>query len=254
MRFPALTSGLPWAIAHRGGAWEAPENSEIAFRHAVDLGFTYIETDIRATSDGVAVVFHDSRLDGATTGTGRVRDLPHTVVAEARIHGRSEIMTLEQMLESFPNVRFNIDVKEPNAIPPFIDVMRRTKAWDRVVVASFGHDRLRRVRRLAGPRLATSLSPREILGLWRNRNKPNSWRSPMAACVQVPVRFGNKTLVEPVFIRAVHTLGLQVHVWTVDHAEEMNQLLDLGVDGIMTDRPTVLRDVLVSRGQWTGPK
>jgi glycerophosphoryl diester phosphodiesterase len=254
MKFPALASALPLAIAHRGGAWEGPENSELAFQHAVDLGFTYIETDIRATADGIAVVFHDASLDGATTGSGRVRDLPHTVVAEARIHGRSEIMTLEQMLETFPGIRFNIDIKEPNAILPFIDVMRRTKAWDRVVVASFGHDRLRRVRRLAGPRLATSMSPREILGLWRNRNDPGNWRSPLAACVQVPLRVGNVTLVDPVFIRAVHTLGLQVHIWTVDDADEMHDLLDLGVDGIMTDRPTVLRDVLISRGQWAGPK
>ncbi len=252
MKFRALRSSLPLAIAHRGGAWEAPENSEIAFRNAVDLGFTYIETDVRATKDGIAVVFHDAHLDRSTTGEGRVRDLPYSTVAEARIHGRSEIMTLDQALAMFPGVRFNIDIKEPNAIVPFIDTMRRAKAWDRVVVASFGHDRLRRVRRLAGPRLATSLSPREILSLWRSRDNPDNWQGPAAACVQVPVRFGGRTLVEPVFVRAVHTLGLQVHVWTVNDKDEMNELLDLGVDGIMTDRPTVLRDVLSARGQWAG--
>lgn len=252
MRFAALQSGLPHAIAHRGGAWEAPENSELAFRNAVDLGFTYIETDIRATKDGVAVVFHDASLDRSTNGTGVVRELSYGAVAEARIHGRQQIMTLEQLLETFPGVRFNIDVKEPNAIKPFIDVMRRMNAWNRVVVASFGHDRLRRVRRLAGPRLATSLSPREIASLWLRRQQPFKWRTPGAACVQVPTHVGGRTLVEPIFVRAAHTLGLQVHVWTVDDADEMHRLLDLEVDGIMTDRPTVLREVLVSRGQWTG--
>ena len=253
VRFSALRSALPIAIAHRGGAWEAPENSEIAFRNAIDLGYTYIETDVRATKDGVAVVFHDSHLDRSTTGEGRIRDLSFAAVASARIHGRSEIMTLDRLLSTFPGVRFNIDVKEPNAIVPFIDAMRRAKAWDRVVVASFGHDRLRRVRRLAGPRLATSLSPREILSLWRKRNSPDKWQGPAAACVQVPPRFGGRQLVEPVFVRAVHALGLHVHVWTVNDAAEMHDFLDLGVDGIMTDRPTILRDVLQSRGQWTGP-
>jgi glycerophosphoryl diester phosphodiesterase len=159
-------------------------------------------------------------------------------------------MTLTELLESFPETRFNIDIKEPNAIRPFIDVMRRMNAWERVIAASFGHDRLRQVRRLGGPRLATSLSPKEITALWMRRSRPAKWRGPHAACVQVPTHVGGRTLVEPVFITAAHALGLQVHVWTVDEADEMHRLLDLSVDGIMTDRPTVLREVLQSRGQW----
>ncbi len=252
MTFPSLFSGAPHAIAHRGGAWEAPENSGLAFQNAVDLGFTYIETDVRATHDGVVVVFHDAHLDRSTTGTGLVREQTFAAVAEARIHGRQQIMTLEQLLESFPDVRFNIDVKERDAVRPFIDVMRRTAAWDRVVAGSFGHDRLRQIRRLAGPRLATSLSPKEVASLWWRRRQPFTWRMPRAACVQVPAQFGGRTVVEPVFVDAAHSLGLQVHVWTVDDADEMHRLLDLEVDGIMTDRPTVLRDVMISRGQWTG--
>lgn len=250
-RFPVLGHTWPNAIAHRGGAWEAPENSEMAFRRAVDLGFTFLETDVRATADGVAVVFHDASLDRSTNASGLIREMTFTELRSARIHGRQQILTLSELLERFPETRFNLDVKEPNAVDPFVEVVRSMAAWDRIVVGSFGHDRLRRLRRVAGPRLATSLSPKEVLGLWRmSRGKRTRFRPPSAACVQIPPHFGGQSLVEPALLNTAHDLGWQVHVWTIDDRNDMSRLLDLGVDGIMTDRPSVLRDVLRERGQW----
>lgn len=245
----------PWerfeAIAHRGGAWEAPENSRMAFRRAVDLGFTYLETDVRATTDGVAVVFHDAALDRTTSISGVIRDLPWSRVRSARIHGRQPIMSLTELLEEFPETRFNLDLKEGNAVAPFVDVVRRMNAWQRIVVGSFSHQRLQQARRIGGPRLATSQSPKEVTRLWlAARGRGGRYRPPPAACVQVPPTFGGRTIVEPGLIRLAHAIGWHVHVWTIDSAATMNALIDVGADGIMTDRPTLLREVLRQRGLW----
>lgn len=245
----------PWhpfeAIAHRGGAWEAPENSRLAFRRAVDLGYTFLETDIRATRDAVPIVFHDHSLDRTTSGQGVISELPWRTVRGARIHGRQPIMSLSELLEEFPDTRFNLDLKEANAIEPFVSVIRRMGAWDRIVVGSFSHDRLRRARRAGGVRLATSMSPPEVLRLWlAARGRGGRYRPPPAACVQIPPEFAGRRLVEPGLLGLAHAIGWRVHVWTIDSADSMRRLIDAGVDGIMTDRPTLLRGVLRERGLW----
>lgn len=249
--FPVLQGALPIGIAHRGGAWEAPENSERAFRHSVDLGFSFIETDVRATKDGVPVVFHDASLDRTTDGSGLIRTKTWDELAEAKIHGREPIMRLDEMLRKFPSTRFNIDVKEENAVAPFLDVIRETGTWARICVGSFDHQRLSLLRRLAGSRLASSLSPREVLALRMSASGiPFRWTRPKAACVQVPVAMGGVNFAEPGFIQAAHSFGWQVHVWTIDDEKTMSRLIDIGVDGIMTDRPSRLRTVLGSFGLW----
>ena len=252
--FPALAAPLPLAIAHRGGAWESPENSPAAFRHAYDLGFRYLETDARATRDGVALAFHDSHLGRVTGKDLKLGDVSWSTVRELRIHGHQEILRLEDLLRTYPDTVFNVDVKEQAAVEPFADALAAAGAVDRVVLASFSHRRLRRVRELVGPRLASSMSPREVLALRRiSRGKRVRWRPEGLACAQVPESVGQRRLVDEAFVTTAHDLGLQVHVWTVDDAESMHRLLDLAVDGIMTDRPTVLRDVMVERGSWRGP-
>lgn len=250
-RFPALAAATPLAIAHRGGAWEAPENSLKAFTNAYRLGFRYFETDVRATADGVALAFHDGRLDRVAGEDMIIRRAQWRDLRRARIHGLDEILRLDDLLAAFPDVVFNIDVKESAAIEPFLEVLRRTGSGDRVVVASFSHRRLTAVRRALGPRQATSLSPREIAGIkfaagGRGTRLLPRW----AACAQVPETIGGHVLVDAAFVATVHRLGLQVHVWTVDDPEAMGRLLDLGVDGIMTDRPSVLRRTFESRGVW----
>jgi glycerophosphoryl diester phosphodiesterase len=241
------------AMAHRGGAREAPENSLRAFRKAVELGFDYLETDVRATADGVPVVFHDERLNRVTDRVGRIRDLPFAEVRKARIGDAERVHSLSEVLAAFPNARFNIDIKEDNAVGPVLDVLGRHDHLDRVCVASFSWARLRAVRAAYGTSVCTALAPQEVAALVsRGRLGGLSVGSRFALpsgqfCVQVPVRMGRVPIVTPGFLRAAAERRWPVHVWTVDDPAQMHALLDLGVQGLITDRPSVLRAVLAER-------
>ena len=235
----------PIALAHRGGAGEAAENSPAAFERAVRLGFRFIETDVRATRDGHAVVFHDATLERTTDLAGAVAALPLAHVARALLADGTSPITLADALRRWPGVRFNVDVKCDGAVEPFLAAVAEADAWDRVCAAAFSTARLRRLRTLAGPRLATSMGPSEVARL--AVGAPS--RSP-ACAAQVPRRQGRVPLVTAGFLRRAHARGLHVHVWTVDDAGQMAALLDLGVDGIVSDRPSVLREVLERRGAW----
>jgi glycerophosphoryl diester phosphodiesterase len=167
------------------------------------------------------------------------------------VGGREPIPRLAELLTSFPGARFNIDVKADDAVDPTLQVLRDAGALDRVCLASFSGERLKRIR--AGvPGVPTALSPAEIALL---RLAPFRWLRAFGVrrggtCVQVPVRARGITLVTSGFVRHAQALGVQVHVWTVDDPAEMRYLLDIGVDGLMSDRVDLLRDVLVERGQW----
>ncbi len=249
-RWAYLEHPGPLAFAHRGGASEFPENTMLAFESAVRLGYRYLETDVHATADGVLAAFHDDVLDRVTDRTGRILDLPWSEVSQARIGGEP-IPLLEDVLGAWPDVRVNIDAKTDAAVAPLAAVIERTGAHDRVCVGSFSEGRLRRFRRLTGGRVCTSMGRLAIARLRTASFGPPTW--PFGAgCVQVPVRRGRISIVDPRFVAAAHRRGLPVHVWTIDDPVEMGRLLDLGVDGIMTDRPATLREVLEGRGQWSG--
>jgi glycerophosphoryl diester phosphodiesterase len=250
-RWPFLDHPGPLAFAHRGGAGDWPENTMPAFQGAVDLGYRYLETDVHVTADGVLLAFHDDRLDRVTDGTGVISELPHRDVSAAMVDGREPIPLLEDLLGTWPEIRVNIDPKHDGAVDALVEVIRRTKSIDRVCIGAFSDARLERVRALLGPDVCTSLGPREITRM-RGRSFGLPGRLPPAPCVQVPVAFRGVPITDRRFVRTAHALGLQVHVWTIDDPEEMARLLDLGVDGIMTDRPAVLKDLLAARGEWIG--
>ncbi|HVX17961.1 MAG TPA: glycerophosphodiester phosphodiesterase [Acidimicrobiales bacterium] len=238
------------AFAHRGGASDAPENTMPAFEAAVSLGYRYLETDVHLTADGVLLAFHDDRLDRVTDRTGTIAELPYATVAEARVDGREPIPLMEDLLGAWPDVRINIDPKHDETVEPLAEVIRRTGSVERVCIGSFSDKRLAQIRELLGPELCTSLGPRGVARL-----RGASFHLPAGAfdagCVQVPHRAKGLTIVDQRFVDTAHARDLQVHVWTIDDPTEMVELLDLGVDGLMTDRPTVLRDVLERRGDWT---
>lgn len=249
----------PIPFAHRGGAQGAPENSMPAFQRAVDLGFRYLETDVHATADGALVAFHDHTLDRLTDRRGTIARLPYDQVAAARIHGVEPIPLLEDVLGSWPGARVNIDIKDAPAIGPLLRVLHRTKAWRRICITSFSTRRLIQLRaRLplyTDQDVCTSLGPRGVIAL-----RAKSYGGPLdklvrlaatgIACAQVPYGLGRMPFVTRGFLDQAHTLGLKVHAWTVNDPVSMARLLDLGIDGIMTDELLALREVMMARGQW----
>lgn len=267
--------GWPLGFAHRG-ADTGRENTLAAFQAAWDAGFTYLELDVHTTADGVLVVFHDDALDRVTTGTGPLSALTWEELGEVRVvaegagvvaDGAGEsLLPLAELLVALPEARFNADLKDDAAAPAMAALLAEHDAWDRVLVASF-HDGRRRAFRRAltdlghgdrtsgARRVATSgaiaavaalvlLGPLGLTG-WLRRH------ALAVDCVQVPVRHGRIPVVTPGFVRRCHAAGLPVHVWVVDDAAEMERLLDMGADGIMTDRADVLAEVFTRRGIWS---
>ncbi|MGV9277118.1 glycerophosphodiester phosphodiesterase [Streptomyces griseosporeus] len=250
IRHPYLDHPGPIAFAHRGGAADGLENTVAQFRRAVEAGYRYIETDVHATRDGRLVAFHDATLDRVTDCAGAIAELPWADVRHARVAGREPLPLFEELLETFPEVRWNVDLKAEPALRPFLELVERANAWDRICVGSFSEARVARAQRLAGPRLATSYGTRGVLGL-----RLRSWGLPAAlrrsaVAAQVPETQSGVQVVDHRFVRAAHARGLQVHVWTVNEPERMHRLLDLGVDGIMTDHIDTLRKVMEERGVW----
>ena len=251
-RYAFLDGPTPLAFAHRGGAIEHLENSMPAFEACVRMGYRYLETDVRVTADGVLVVFHDGTLERTTDRTGRIERLPWSEVARARIGGREPIVRLEDLLGAWPDVRFNLDIKAAGVLAPLVRTVRRLQVADRLCLASFSDARLAAARRVFGSGVCTSLGPRGVAALRLSSYSPRAAGlvRMTAGCAQVPLHLGGRALVDERFVAAAHARGLQVHLWTVDTVEETTAMLDLGVDGIMTDRPAMLREVLEKRGQW----
>ncbi|GAB3448380.1 glycerophosphodiester phosphodiesterase [Actinophytocola sediminis] len=257
MRDHAFFAGpYPRAFVHRGwhyGELAGMENSLSAFRRAVEEGYRYLETDVHATSDGVVVVHHDPVLDRTTDARGVVARLPWRSVRAARIGGREPVSRLTDLLEELPTALLNIDVKAESAIEPLVETLRRCGALGRVCVASFSEARLRQVRRVAGAGLLTSMGTGAIARLWAAGRAPLlAGRGRCGLVAQVPVWHGRVRVVDRRLVAAARARGVEVHVWTVDDPVQMNELIELGVDGLMTDRPAALREVLRARGLWPG--
>ena len=246
-----LDAPAPLAFAHRGGAADGDENTAAAFARAVALGYRYVETDVHATADGVPVVFHDPTLRRVTGEPGRIADLRWADLSSVRVGGAALVPRLDEVLGAWPQVRFNIDVKSDGGVEPTVATVTRAGAGERVLLASFSDARLARLRALAGPKAATSLGMRGVarLRLASLHGRPLRL-PPSVVAAQVPVSFGRVPVVDRRFLAYCHRIGLQVHVWTIDDPAQMHHLLDLGVDGIMTDHVSVLRDVYRSRGHW----
>ena len=273
MYVPFLDHPRPIAFAHRGGAAHAPENSWPAFEHAVKLGYAYLETDARATFDGKLMAFHDRNLERVTDAEGPINMMSYRQVAALRVAGSEPIPQIEDLLGAWPDVRFNIDVKDEAGIPLLPGILRRTSAWDRVCLTSFSGARLRAVRKLLDRPVCMATPPSAIAavrysigggsrgsagstgstgsaGPGRSLEPPTRLLARRlaqagACCAQVPGRVATRP-----FVRRAHALGLDVHVWTINDRAGMTRFLDLGADGIMTDDIETLREVLIERGQW----
>ncbi|MFC4452259.1 glycerophosphodiester phosphodiesterase [Deinococcus sonorensis] len=255
----------PWILAHQGGEDLWPSNTLLAFQQAAQLGVNMLDTDMHATRDGVLVLSHDETVDRLTDGQGRIRDLTlaqlKTLDAGYRFTpdgGQSypyrgqglTIPTLDEALSAHPELPWTIEIKQdtPSIAEPFCAELRQRGMTGRVVVASFSDKAMQDFRRTC-PEVATSMTERELrplvllskVGLSRLAGTPGQ-------LAQVPARSGSIEVVTPSFVRQMHALGVAVHVWTINDPAEMRRLLDLGVDGLDTDRPDLMRQVLQERG------
>lgn len=243
----------PIAMAHRGFSVDGHENTLAAFEQAVDLGFAYVETDVHVTSDGMLVAFHDDTLDRVTDAQGLIRELPWSTVELARI-GDQPVPRLDDVLDAWPALRLNIDCKHISAAETLADTIEKHAAHDRVLVASFDdHTRHEVLKRLSRP-VATSAGKsrtRTAVLAAKARFSPLARRAlgPVDA-LQIPHHHGRVTVVTRALVQRAHSTGVQVHVWTINDPEEMHELLDLGVDGLISDRADLLKTVLQERGQW----
>ena len=270
------------AYAHQGGAFEAPSSTLYAIERAAELGATGIELDVHATADGVLVICHDQTVDRTTDGSGSIATL--TAAELARLDnaywfvpgagaltgcapedypyrgqapkdpafGVAPLATVLDLLDDYPGVALNLDIKTTAPVvasyeEALADLIRSRGYQERTIVASFLDVATERFRALA-PDVATSAGSQAVAELWQAVHRGELPREPPYQVLQVPLRSGDLMVVDEQFVQIAHQLGLAVHVWTINDPKDMADLVDLGVDGIMTDRPSVLVDLLDRRG------
>ena len=242
-RFPFLGFDSIIPFAHRGGTDIAPENTVASFDHAVSIGYRYLETDVHRTADGVLVAFHDDKLERLAGDPRSISEVAWDELSEISFSGHT-IPRLSDLLERFPESRFNIDPKADSAVEPLVATIREFDAIDRVCVGAFSDRRLATVREMLGPKLCTSPGPRATTSALLPWPLPGDH-----PCVSVPNTMGAYRLGRRA-VRRFQSQGYRVHVWTVNDEAEMHRLIDLEVDGIMTDACALLKKVLQARGRW----
>ena len=270
--------------AHQGGAREAPSSTLYAFRTALAAGATALEMDVHCTVDRHLVVCHDATVDRTTEGSGAISQLtlaevqaldnaywfvPGEVATRDRdpseylLRGRApedpelRVPTLREVLAAFPDVLLNLDIKQTApAVEPYeadlAALLREHGRADDVIVASFNDLATGRFSELA-PDVGTSPGTVGVGSFMAALNQGEAPPASSHVALQVPTRFGPTVIVDERFVAAAHAAGLAVHVWTIDDPDEMARLVDLGVDGIMSDRPAVLAGVVAAKGAgWSG--
>lgn len=245
-----LSPASPRVFAHRGLAVDVPENTMLAFAKAVATGAQYVETDVHASLDGVSVVAHDPSL---TRVAGRDLKVEQLTMAELRridLGDGQGFCSLSEALDAFPETRFNIDVKSRGAVLPTVRAIRDLSATDRVLVTSFDEKRrAATVEQLPG--VASSASARRFLVALLSAKTGISPATRRAlsglVAIQVPEKALGLRVTTQRVIHRVHALGLEMHVWTINEPQRMRHLLDLGVDGIVTDRADLALEVVDSR-------
>jgi len=241
----------PLAIAHRGGAGLAHENSLVAFSLASALGLRYLETDIRVTRDGHLVCFHDETLDRVTSATGPVRSKSLGELRALRINASEPIPSFDEALDTFPEQFFTVDLKDQFAIEPLVKSLQRKGVAERVCIAGAWDGWLGHIRREV-PQVTTALGWRSLTALLScartGLRPPKSLATGPFA--HVPIKLGRVPIFVERLVAMSHDIGVRVVTWTVDEPVVIRRVLDAGVDAIITDRPDVLREVLVSRDQW----
>lgn len=241
---------LPRVLAHRGLALEVPENTLLAFLSALAVGVTHLETDVHASADDIAVISHDDDLQRVLGRADRIDSLRFAELQKIELGSGQQFCSLADALDAFPDARFNIDLKSEASVLPAVRAIRAAKAVDRVLVTSFSNRRQADAVRLL-PGVATSASAatfgRAIATVRLGLSPLTGYVLRRAQAVQVPERFRGIPIITPRTVRALHAAEVEVHVWTVNDPQEMTRLLDLGVDGLITDRADLALDLIKKR-------
>lgn len=252
----------PVAIAHRGSRILWPENTDTSFQGAYDLGYRHFETDLHRTADGVLVCFHDPTVDRTTNAIGRVEQMTLEELQSLDAGYRHEtvqgfpyrelgvkVPSLEWLLTTFPDTSVVLDLKSDGLAEPLAAIVDELEAHERLIVGSFSGARIAKFRAITNGRVPTSVGPM-LARLWVLASRVGRRAGGEAEALQLPARMRGVRVVDERLLVAAHDAGLQVHVWTVNEPAEMIRLLDMGVDGLVTDRPDLLKDLLVERGEW----
>ncbi len=245
-----FASPPPRVLAHRGLAIEAPENTLLAFAKALAIGASYLETDVHESSDGVAIISHDPTLERVAARKVSVNHLTAAELRRVDLGNGQNFCSLEQALDAFPDARFNIDVKSAGAVQGTINAVRSARALRRVLVSSFSSN-IQRAAVEGLPGVATSPPMGVMVRVLSSLNLGATRRvlSTLANydAIQIPERYKGVRVLSPRLIRLAHEAGTEVHVWTVNEPVDMSRLLDLGVDGIVTDRADLALNIIRSR-------
>lgn len=238
---------LPRRFAHRGLSSHRPgidENSIAAFEAAIAAGATHVESDTHATADGAALLFHDDDLSRVANIPSRISELSLAQIKEIRLNHGSEIPTLPEVFEQFPDLYLNLDIKSEQAIEPTVRAIEKYQAHDRVLVSSFSDNRRQKALTLLSKPVATSASMKTVISAWLSHQflfgigfsrivrDVDAFQIPMS---QGPVKLATKS-----FIKRAQKAGTEVHFWTINDAKTMRSLIELGADGIVTDRVDIL--------------
>lgn len=239
---PFFEGSTPRVFAHRGLHLAHPENTAGSFRAALAAGVSYIETDVVGSLDGVAMIAHDLTLERIAGDPRALAEVSAAELADVDLGGEGFI-TLRQALESFPAARFNIDIKDFRAIPDVINALRHAEASDRVLVTSFSAARRRAVTTEL-PEVASSASATEFLGIFAASSLWITPPLPPIQAIQIPVRAAGLSTITRGLVDRYHRAGLEIHAWTINDPVEMRRLLELGVDGLVTDRADLALNVI----------
>jgi glycerophosphoryl diester phosphodiesterase len=245
-----MQTGRVMAFAHRGAGLVAPENTLAAFRAAVEMGFQALETDVQLSRDGVLFIHHDTSLKRLTGEDRKLEDLTAADLDSLTIAGAHAIPRLADLVEDCPDAVFNLDAKTWNAVKPMAAFIREGGLDDRVCIGAFSDARIRGVMDGIDPATCHSIGTRNSIRFFLGyvTGLPLHFA---ADCVQLPVSWYGAPLVTARSVSYAHARGLKVHVWTVNDRAEMHRLIDLGVDGLMSDDCALLKEVLIERGHWT---
>lgn len=262
MTLDPLRWPTPVPIAHRGSRLLWPENTMEAFGSAIAMGYRHLETDLHITSDGVLVCIHDDTVDRTTNGTGDVSSFSfeelqaldagyrHASRGGFAFRGKGvTVPSFEEVLATFSDVNIVVDMKIDGLATPLHELIDRLEAHARIIVGSFEDERIDEFLDASGGRVATSTGT-ALSRLWVLTSRVGRGVKCDAKALQLPTQIRGVKVVDEKLVAAAHDAGLQVHVWTVNDGVEMARLLDIGVDGLITDRPDVLKELLVERNEW----